>query len=259
MDMPKKKKKDVLLGDELEKNEVASIESEIVNGYRNFELLINNETIYFRVYDPSIEQQSTIADKYTERYTELINEGKFMLWDVLCSRLAEKNIWTKEDEDYNNKATDELKDIIIKYLNIKKDPNFNKTSASELRKKYFDLKDSITEHTTKKMKFFSNSIENKADDFAMKYKLMYCLYYKNGDEYEQWFKNIEDVNNFRNTNTLNRILSQCISFWAGIKQELLSNSPEDDPIFGGDGLHMLLGDLNGEQSTESMKVEEKVS
>jgi hypothetical protein len=81
-----------------------------------------------------------------------------------------------------------------------------------------------------------------------------CLEYKNdAGEYVPYFKNLEELNTSRDMTFLRKILTECITFWGGISQEYLNEAPEADIIFGGKGLHTLLENSDGAQSTPSTK------
>lgn len=255
----KKKDKDILLGDKPEKSEVSQVEAEVIQGYRDFSVKVGNKEIFFRVFDPTVEQQAIIGDKYTEKYTELLNEGRFLLWDVLRSRLKEQGAWTDEDEDYSRKKTEEMTSVIAKYLEHVRDEKHDEKIAQQLRDRYFKIKDEMYKHSQRRIQYHLNTIESKTDNYAMKYKLLHCLHCKSGNGYKQYFKDIDEVNNFKYASALTSLMSHCMSFWAGIKQELLEDSPENDLIFGGGGLHTLLENSDGKLSTESTKTEEKVS
>lgn len=252
-------KPDVLLGEELSQSDVTTIENEIISGYRDFKVNLPSGDIDFRVYEPSNKEQELIANQYTEKYNELIKAKNLKLWEEILIELRERGIWKDEDDTKLDDLSEEISEVLKKYLRLIGLESHNTEMAEALKNRYFELKKKLDKFTDRKSTYYANSIESKANEYAIKFKLMFCLKKKNGEEFVPYFESIEQIDNTRNRMLVNRILKECLSFWAGIRQEYLSSAPEDDFFFGGNGLHTLLGDSVGESSTKSTKTAGKRS
>lgn len=252
-------KPDINLGDELPQDQVAKIEDEIVSGYRDFEVKLPKETYNLRVFHPSNKEQSLISAAYTKKYNELMNTKEYKLWDEIVNDLKERKVWSDEDDTLEEDLQENIIEILKQYLKIKGNNPDDNVMLPKLRLRYFELKKKIDRFNEKRSKYYANSIESKANEVALKYKIVFCLKKRDGENLIPMFNSVDDIDESRDNVLLNSILRTCISFWAGLKQEYLNEAPEADWFFGGNGLHTLLEDSDGESSTKSIKTVEKAS
>lgn len=251
------KEPEVILGEEPNQTYISRLEKEIINGYRDFSIAIGSDAMKFRVFEPNSEQQELISAAYSDKYNQLLIDGKSLVWEEILKNLRNRGIWNESDDNMVEDTTEEIKEIVKLYLKAIENKDYDKNYVEKLKKEYFNLKKKIDKHLEKKNTYYVNSIESKANEHATKCKLMLCLFYEKDSEYIQYFNSIEELNKFRNRVIVSKLLRECLTFWAGIPQEYLSAAPKDDFIFGGNGLHTLLENSSGEQSTPSMKMEEQ--
>ena len=251
--------KEVILGDQLPENEVSKIENSVIHGYKDFEFITSSETLKMRVFHPSNTEQEKIADVYSNEYTRMLKEGKILLWDAMLVELRKAGVWSQEDDNVQEFTTEEMKNAVRDYLSLIRFEGYDKEIAKRHRESYFKAKEKLERYLEKRSKYYSNTIESKANEIALQYKILYCVKKELNGEYVQLFSKIEEIQESRTLGLMGKIIAECLPFWAGIPQELLNVAPEDDIFFGGKGLHTLLDNLNGKWSGESIKTEEKVS
>lgn len=237
---------EILLGEKPLDSEISKAENEVLNDYRDFIFNDGKEEIHFRVFNPSNREQAYIADQTSKKYTEMLLAGDFLLWEDMVLQLKKRGVWTEEDESRVEYITDDIKYIVKAYLKLVEDKSHDKELANKLKEDYFKCKEEINKHIEKKNQFYTHTIDNKSNEHGVKYKLLYCLYHKVGEEYVPYFKNIDEVEDMRSRVISRKILQECLTFWAGLSQELLSVAPEDDLLFGGNGLPTLLENSDGQ-------------
>jgi hypothetical protein len=238
--------KEVILGDQLLDSEVAKIENNIISGHKEFEFITSTETIKMRVSHPSNIEQEKIAEVYSNEYTKMLKEGKVLLWDAMLIELRKAGVWLTEDDNAQEYTTEEMKNSVRDYVSLIRLDNYDKEVAKRHRENYFKAKEKLERYLEKRAKYYSNTIESKANEVALQYKIMYCIKKLVGEEWVPLFNKIEDIQESRVLGFMGKIISEALPFWSGVPQELLSVAPEDDIFFGGKGLHTLLGNLSGE-------------
>ena len=206
----------------------ANLEQELQTGIRT---VSTNKYGKVEIRFPTIRIDSDANKIYTDYFTRLFKEGKYLTFREMTKTLASRGIWGEDEEKELNLLRTRLTN---KSLDL---ADFNKLS-DEAKEKIKDKIEIITSEISaarmsifnlafQKANLYENTIEKKAEKMALLYKVQQCVI--NIESNELIWKSVDELIDDRHPDS-QRILNECVSMWQGI----------DIPLFGS-----WLGDLIG--------------
>jgi len=196
----------------MEEKEIVEVEAILLSGEKKFNYPKLGEVI---VKFPTIKEDIKIKQRYSEVYDRLLRETSLPTSRNLRKILEEKGHWT-EDEETKLRTLQELylsKTVTIEQIKLKKrKTDEDKSNLTLLEKERLDIYQDFLELSVQKGMLFNNTIEQKAEEEAVNYKLYLCCFHSDG---KMIWEDYEDLVNSYAIPDFDRLLGDCIEFWRG--------------------------------------------
>jgi hypothetical protein len=229
------------LGEAFSIESLKNTEKEIRQGYRITILgeFRGESDKQVKITFPSVEADSESSRVYMQTMNELLTSEKKVLTEGEMEKLlAERSIWSKEQEDKMEELDLRIADLMREGQTMHAKKRVNKTRLDEVKKEYETAKKEKSELLSRKNNFMQNTVEGMAEIESLKNKLFHCVFDLDGNslwtDYAQFKKESNRVAIFK-------LLQEAMVFWAGLPQGVLSALPDDD----------IVGEPALEQSQES--------
>lgn len=220
------------LGEPFNENVLLAVEKEILQGFRivkihNFK---GQDEITVKIKVPSIEEDGQASRIYTETYNELLlSDKKILTRDEMEEKLKERNLWGSKQEEEIEQIDSRITDLMREGQEMHYKKRVNKDRLKQLRKELISSRERKGIILAKKQTLMSQTIESLAEMASLEYKISQCVNDLNGQPL--W----ADYNEFKKENNrvvLNELIKECLIFWNGLPQDILSRLPEDVVLQG---------------------------
>lgn len=214
-----------LTKDLADKVNARQIEVELNRGYRVLKSPVYGE---LHVYLPTIEIDYQADLVYSEEVLNLMRNSSLPTSEVLFEELKEKGDWTDDHIQKHEKLRESMFDTATELALAKADLIGNPQSkrvqkrvatlekqVSAQRKEFFALEST-------KQKFFSLTVEGKAQEKQLIYKLVHCVKRKDGS---QLWESTEELEKKGHSNRVRDIVIEFTTFSNGIDPRVLDSVP----------------------------------
>lgn len=203
--------------------------------------LFNVDSI--RVYDKSILALSRYGDDlYTKTKNRMIKDREYLTYSEQLKLLKERGIWDEQKEadlqtmrEKARKILDDRNEVINRMAAVENTEEAEKLKkeSMDMMQTWVDLYSSFSEIATLNYIYFKDTIEMQAEIAQRKGWLVTCLTHNEGDDKydksKRLWKDIDDLDLVLRRETMEALLSECISYWESYAREesFFAGSPEE--------------------------------
>jgi len=207
---------------EFSESELRKAESDIFTDSKTLSYpKIGTITIRF----PTVKINSEVDRYFSEVFTDLVMNSSLLIDKKMKVVLEEKGIWTNQDEEEINRLQDLYISKSVSYEQIrlkKRKSDEDKKNMESLEKERSEVYAKFTELTVQRTILFENTIEKKAEQQALYYKITKCVYKE--DATLMW-SSLDDFLKFETFPDFEKFLADCIIFWRGVPSPFYGSSP----------------------------------
>lgn len=174
---------------------------------------------------PTIKETAQLNRYYSNKITELLRETTLMTYKKMKDVLEERGDWTSLDDEkietyreaYISKTVT-LEELKLKQRKRQEDKEF----IEQLEKEQEEYYKKFIELSLLKNSLFENTIEKKAEEELLKYKIIMCTFRE--DNSPVW-KSIDEFSEVLYDDEVETFMTDCFSFWRGLTLPLSENLP----------------------------------
>lgn len=247
------------IGEPIKEADVIKAESEVVRGYREITLptFKGKENVVVRIYNPNIDDQTNIANAYTETYNNLLfGNTSIPTKKQMGDKLRAKGIWTEADDE---KVEFKRKELLAKEVRIYNLLNSkakkSKAQATVEQDEYRILREELLSMITVREAYYAQTVESKAEEAANLVKIVLCVKYPDGTPV---WKSLAELKQERSLDIFD-VVSEATYFWNGISREVLQGLPDTIGAQGEDDLEQSQEQQGGNEDTPSPQILEEAS
>ena len=220
------------LSDEIPLSWLKDAEKEIKARYRSVVIpeFRGEENVELHIYQPNNEVDGIASDHYARAYNRFLKDKDLMTKSEMEKLLEERGLWTEKEETLIKDLQTDQEDIQFAVAKLRERKDYNKTVYEKHKKAWLAIRGKIQDLYSEKVKFFSNTVEGRAEEEEVKVRLSLCVKYPDGKRVWNSFQEFQ--NESERFSTL-KILNEAVIFWNGLTQEIIDRLPIE-LAFGGE-------------------------
>lgn len=209
-----------------ELTDVKKAEVEIVREYREVEVKPYGK---LHIHRPSIEDDYNADLVYTDEMNRLLmSNPNIPTYEEQEQRLEKRGIWTTFHKEQMNDLREELAEISSEIFLVKEEYKSKKTSKlkskiKDLQDKYEALKKEFLKMEGIRSKYFSATVEGRAEEKRFLVRMSHGVRYPSGDKV---WKSPEELAKERDSEPVRRIVYEFIAFLQGVDSQVLAELPD---------------------------------
>jgi hypothetical protein len=224
--------KDTELGEPFDLNSLALVENEILQGFRIVKInnFRNQPESEIKITIPTVEEDAQASRLYTETYNELLlSDKKILTRDEMEEKLKERGLWGQKQEDEIEQIEERITNVMREGQEMHYKKKVNKNRLKELKNELIKLREKKGVILGRKQSFMSQTIEALAEMASLEYKIAKCSLDSTN---QPLWADYESFKKENNRFVLNQLIRECLVFWNGLPQDILSRLPEDVMLQG---------------------------
>lgn len=181
---------------------------------------------------PTTQERQLSDMEYSRVFTRLLSDGELKTRDEMEKILAQRGIWSSENDKEIDKLQEAVSDSLEKVVRSKNDEE-HKKAWEEVQEHRLKIQSIVT----KRELYMANTIEAKAEEIRISYLISKTI----SDENDNLvWKSYEDINNDNRTEIINTIIGEYIFFLNGVESNFL------EQLAQGGGEQVESGEQDGE-------------
>lgn len=213
------------VGDPLPSNWIEKAEAELKSNKRILKVknFRDQEECEIHIFRPTVDEDSQAAYVYSKVFNKYLSDPDFKTNSEMEKVLEDRGIYGQPQKDRLDRIRDDMNAVAIEICSIRDDDDYKEKVVS-LRKQWVDLRNEAQEISILRQSFMGNTVESKAEEERNQVRLSLCVKFADGTRV---WPDISDLKNEKDMGNLSFIITEAMTFWAGLNTEIIHALPDE--------------------------------